>query len=314
MTGNILTLDNFDINSLPSLDVAVLGALELFQQQAVPEIDISNYKRPLIVGSGNAEATGRIVFDKIDAVFASESNFESKLKNIPSIDGVVIISASGEKHAPIIAKVARDMGKPVTLITNSADSTTSREFAGSQSFHEHVFPKNREPYTYNTSTYMGMILGATKENPAEIEQFINDTISHLDFPDFAKYDKYFLMVPTEFSGIIQMLQIKFKELFGRNIAREVETSESVKHAATIAKSNELFISFGEENTIWGDPENRFFVPMPSNAGYVAMMAIGYFTIAQIQNTYPHLFKDNIVDYIEEVSKIFGQQLSPIVDK
>jgi len=117
MTGNILTLDNFDINSLPSLDVAVLGALELFQQQAVPEIDISNYKRPLIVGSGNAEATGRIVFDKIDAVFASESNFESKLKNIPSIDGVVIISASGEKHAPIIAKVARDMGKPVTLIT-----------------------------------------------------------------------------------------------------------------------------------------------------------------------------------------------------
>lgn len=314
MTDNILTLDNFDINSLPSLDVAVFGALELFQQQAVPVIDISSYKRPLIVGSGNAEATGRIIFDKIDAVFASESNFESKLKNIPSIDGVVIISASGEKHAPIIAKVAKGMGKPVTLITNSANSTTSRQFAGSQTFHEYVFPKNREPYTYNTSTYMGMILGATKENPAEIEQFIKNTIANLDFPDFLKYDKYFLMVPTEFSGIIQMLQIKFKELFGRNIAREVETSESVKHAATIAKSNELFISFGEENTTWGEPENRFFVPIPTNADYVAMMAIGYFTIAQIQNTYPHLFKDNIVEYIEEVSKIFGQQLSPIVDK
>jgi len=314
MTDNILTLDNFDINSLPSLDVAVLGALELFQQQAVPVIDISSYKRPLIVGSGNAEATGRIIFDKIDAVFASESNFESKLKNIPSIDGVVIISASGEKHAPIIAKVAKDMGKPVTLITNSANSTTSRQFAGSKTFHEYVFPKNREPYTYNTSTYMGMILGATKENPAEIEQFIKNTIANLDFPDFSKYDKYFLMVPTEFSGIIQMLQIKFKELFGRNIAREVETSESVKHAATIAKSNELFISFGEENTTWGDPANRFFVPMPKSADYVAMMAIGYFTVAQIQNTYPHLFKDNIVEYIEEVSKIFGQQLSPIVDK
>ena len=121
MTENILTLDTFDINTIPNLDVAVLGALELFQQQSVPEIDISNYKRPLIVGSGNAEATGRIIFDKIDAVFASESSFESKLKNIPSIDGVVIISASGEKHAPIIAKVARGMNKPVTLITNSAD-------------------------------------------------------------------------------------------------------------------------------------------------------------------------------------------------
>ena len=46
-----------------------------------------------------------------DAIFASESNYEEKLKNIKDIDGVVLISASGEKHAPVIAKVSKKYGK-----------------------------------------------------------------------------------------------------------------------------------------------------------------------------------------------------------
>jgi len=314
MTDNITTLENFGLNNIPNLDVAVLGALELFQQKPLPQIDISTYKHPLIVGSGNAEATGRIIFEKIDAIFASESNFETKLKNIPAIDGVVIISASGEKHAPIIAKAARDMDKPVTLITNSSNSSTNKEFISGQNYNEYVFPKNREPYTYNTSTYMGMVLGATNEDPAEIERFIRESIDNLQFPDFSKYDKYFLIVPSKFSGIIRMLQVKFIELFGRNIARDVETSEYVVHATTVAPSNELFISFGEQNDKWGNPENRLFVPLPENADYVAMMAIGYYMVAQIQKAYPHYFKDNIADYTEKVSKIFGQTIFPIVEK
>ena len=42
---------------------------------------------------------------------------------------------------------------------------------------------------------------------------------------------------------------------------------------------ELFISFGEENKIWGDPNNRLNIPLPKNAGYVAMMAIGQYVIS-----------------------------------
>ena len=61
----------------------------------------------------------------------------------------------------------------------------------------------------------------------------------------------------------------------------------MRHAVTVAPSNELFISFGEENKIWGDPNNRLNIPLPKNAGYVAMMAIGYYVISQIQkNTTP----------------------------
>jgi hypothetical protein len=311
---NIQILNTFGLDAIPDLDIAVLGALELFQQKRLPKIDISAYHHSLVVGSGNAEATGRILFEKADALFASESNFEEKLVNIPSIDSVVLISASGSKHAPFIAKKAREFGKPVTLITNTQDSPASKELELHGDDAEHVFPKNREPYTYNTSTYMGMIMGATGEDPAAISEFIQKLVSTLRFPDFSRFEKYYLIVPPEFSNLVRMLQVKFIELFGRNIARDVETSEYVRHATTVAPSDELFISFGEENTMWGAAENRLFVPLPDKAGYAAVMAIGYFTVSQIQKAYPHFFKDNIVTWSDHVSKLFGETVKPIVAK
>lgn len=312
-TPNIDTLNSFDLNNIPNLNIVVLGALELLQQNPLSKIDTSVFDRPLVVGSGNAEQTGRIMFEKSDAVFASESNFEEKLASIPAIDGVVLISASGEKHAPIIARAAKKSGKKVMLITNSPDSSASKELNKEVGDSEFIFPKNREPYTYNTSTYMGMILGATGENPAEIMQFINDYTSKLNFPDFSKYDKYYLMLPAKFSGSIGMLQNKFIELFGRQIARDIETIEFARlHATTVVPSGELFISFGEKNEIWGEEENRFFVPLPETADYGAMMAIGYYVVGQIQKAYPHYFKDNIQSYCDKVSRLSGNNIRPIV--
>jgi len=307
---NIDTLNKFTLDTIPDLDVAVLGALELFQKEKLPELDIKKYKRPLVVGSGNAEATGRIIFEDIDAVFASESNFESKLKHIPDIDGVILISASGGKHAPIIAKYAKDIGKSVILITNNPNAEAAKFIEDDKIF---VFPKNREPYTYNTSTYMGMILGKTNEDPEKIQKFIQQQIDTLTFPDFSQYDKYFLITPPKFSGIIRMLQVKFIELFGRRLARDVETNEYMKHAVTVVPSGELFVSFGEENTMWGEPDQRLHVPLPENAGYATMMAIGYYVIAQIQKQHPPYFKENIALYVEKASKVFGSEIKVIVE-
>ncbi len=310
---NIELLKSFNIENLPDLDVAVLGALELFQGKELPKLELGVYKHPLVVGSGNAEATGRIIFENIDAVFASESNYEEKLKDIPSIDGVIIISASGEKHALIVAKCVKEYNKHITLITNTPYSSTHDELDHQHSYDEYIFPKNREPYTYNTSTYMGMILGKTHEDPLSIQNFIKEHIDILVMPDFSKYDKYFLIVPPKFSGIIRMLEVKFIELFGRRIARDVETSEYMKHAVTVVPSDELFISFGDENKNWGGVENRLYIPLPPNADYGAMMAIGYYVIAQIQKSHKQYFKENIAEYVEEVSKIFGQEIKAIVD-
>lgn len=290
---NIRILDAFDLKNIPDLDVAVLGALELFQKEHVPKLGVSTYKRPLVVGSGNAEATGKIIFANLNAVFASESTYEEKLKNIRDIDGVIIISASGGKHAPIIATRAKEFGKRITLITNNPHSEASKVVGDEQTF---VFPKNREPYTYNTSTYMGMIIGKTGENPEEISRFISEHIDVRALPNLSKYDKFFLIVPPKFSSIIRMLEVKFIELFGRRIAHDIETSEYMKHAVTVVPSDELFISFGDENTLWGEPKNRLHIPLPKNAGYAAMMAIGYYVIAQIQKQHQPYFKENITVY------------------
>jgi len=307
---NIDTLTKFTLDIIPGLDVAVLGALELFQREKLPELNTKKYKRPLVVGSGNAEATGRIIFEDTDAVFASESNFESKLKHIPDIDGVILISASGGKHAPIIAKYAKDFGKSVTLITNNPNAEANKFIGDDKIF---VFPKNREPYTYNTSTYLGMILGKTNEDPEKIQEFIQQEIDTLTLPDFSRYDKYFIIIPPKFSGIIRILEVKFIELFGRRIARDVETSEYMKHAVTVVPSNELFVSFGEENTMWGEPDQRLHIPLPENAGYAMMMAIGYYVIAQIQKQHPPYFKENIALYVEKASKVFGSEIKVIVE-
>ncbi|PIP61030.1 hypothetical protein COW99_06260 [Candidatus Roizmanbacteria bacterium CG22_combo_CG10-13_8_21_14_all_38_20] len=307
---NIDTLNTFTLDTIPDLDVAVLGALELFQKKKAPELNTKKYKRPLVVGSGNAEATGRIIFEDTDAIFASESNFESKLKHIPDIDEVILISASGGKHAPIIAKYAKELDRNITLITNNPNAEASKFVEDNKIF---IFPKNREPYTYNTSTYMGMILGKTNEDPEEIQKFIQQQIDTLTFPDFSQYDKYFLIIPPKFFGIIRMLEVKFIELFGRKIARDVETSEYMKHAVTVVPSKELFISFGEKNTIWGEPDQRLHIPLPKNAGYAAMMAIGYYIIAQIQKQHPPYFKENIATYTKQILKIFGNTINPIVE-
>ena len=304
-------LHSCGLDSLPNLDTVVLGALEMLATEHVPTLDVSQFKRPLVVGSGNAEATGRIIFDKLDAIFASESTVDDELANIHDIDEVIIVSASGGKHAPIIAGKARAAGKHVTLVTNTPNSPAQQELTADE-LTAHVFPKNREPYTYNTSTYMAMILGATGENPAAIQQFIEQQIDTLSLPDFAHYTKYYLIVPPQFAGIIRMLQVKFIELFGRNIARDVETSEYVQHATTVAPSDELFIAFGEPNTTWGRPENRLDVPLPEGADYVAMMAVGYYLVAQIQKAQPPYFKQHIADYCQFISGVFGENIEPIV--
>jgi len=310
---NIQILNTFTLDNIPDLDLAVLGALELFQKEPLPKLSLDIYKRPLVVGSGNAEATGKIIFQDFDAIFASESDYEAKLKAIENIDGVVLVSASGEKHAPIIAKTAKKYNKHVTLITNSRDSSANKELDHKHEYDEYIFPKNREPYTYNTSTYMGMILGYTGENPTEIYTFIQNQLSKVTFPDLARYDKFYLIVPPQFSGIIRMLEVKFIELFGRNIARDVETSEYVPHATTVAPSDELFISFGYENKTWGKPENRLNIPLPENAKYGAMMAVGYYVVSQIQKQHKPYFKENIASYTEQVAKIFGNTINPIVE-
>ena len=91
-------MQSCNLKNLPDLDVCVLGALELFHKEKLPNVKIS-YKRPMVVGSGNAEATGRIMFhDKDDREIPIECSriLNKKLKNSK------LIETTGLGHSRIL--------------------------------------------------------------------------------------------------------------------------------------------------------------------------------------------------------------------
>jgi hypothetical protein len=288
---------------LIDLDECVVNALELFIKNKLKSMNLPKFKRPLVVGSGNAAVTGRILFEGSDAVFADESNYKLKLKSVKNIDGGILISASGGKHAPIIARELKKRGKKVVLIT-------CNENALAKKYADKVFvsPKNVEPYTYNTSTYMGMILSKTKENPKKILQYLKK----IKVPNLKKYNAYFIIVPEEFDNVRELFVTKFNELFGPMINGRVATPEQMKHAKTVIPSDkELFIGLGFKNKLWG--KKRWDIKLPKGAKHAAIMAIGYYIIGKMQKQHKPYFKQNIVEYTKEISKVYGQEIKPIVE-
>lgn len=301
-------MNSFDTKHLPDLDDCVLAALELFSKTKLPKVNFHAFKRPMVVGSSNAAITGQIMFEDADAVFADESNYREKLRDISSIDGVFIISASGSKSSIGIAKHVKEKKMKCILLTCNRNSAAAEYIPKNNIL---VFPKNREPYTYNTSTYMGMMLAKTKENPKKILDFIRSHVDKAIPKDIEKYDAYFFILPEKFDALREMFNKKFVELFGRKIARDFYTTEQAKHSTTIVPSDELLIQFGNKGPELG--EKKIVIPLPPKAGYGAMMAIGYYVTGRIQAGKPPYFKQHLGSYCKRASALFRQEITPIVE-
>ncbi|MEI6042450.1 MAG: hypothetical protein WCQ00_02700 [bacterium] len=294
-----------DTSKLIDLDECAINALDLFKKKGIPKLEDISFNRPIVLGSSNALVAGKIIFEDTDAVFADESNFIKKLDTTKNIDGAVILSASGGKHAPIIAEELKNRKIESILFTNTENSQAGRIVD-----HTYIFNKNTEPYTYNTSTYLGMILSKTKENPSQIIETI-ESIKNIIPTDLSKYNAYFIIIPNEFENLREMLITKFDELFGPMLVGRVYTPEQTKHAKTVTESDtELFISLGYENNLFG--KNRINIPLSEKFNYGTLMAVAYYIIGQIQKANPPYFKNNIERYIKESSEIFHEKLEVIV--
>ncbi len=300
-------MNEFDENSLPSLSETIMGALELFSKEKIPQINFPNFKKPIIVGSGNAKVTSEILFSNKDAIFADENNYKEAASR--ESDGAIIFSASGEKHAVIIANYFKEKNIETYLVTCNQNATAKKIVGENKTI---VTKKNKEPYTYNTSTYMGWILAFTKEDPEKIYNFIKENVEPKIPKSIGNYNGYLLVTPEFFSIANHLFEVKFIELFARRVARDVKTFEELKHAITIVPyEKELCIEFGEKNTDFdGD---KLKIPLPKDANIGTIMAIGYFVIGKIQESKPQYFKENIKNYIEKINKTeFGKGLGIIV--
>jgi hypothetical protein len=307
---NLKILQDFSIDNLPDLDVVTLGALELFDKEGLPEVNLPDFKKPVIAGSGNARVTSEIIFSNKEAVFAGENNYKEAASQ-KDVDGALIFSSSGNKHAPLQTKACLDAGLKTYLITCNPNSEAG-ELKGLSGVI--LTKKNKEPYTYNTSTYLGWILALTKENPQEILDYINNTVKEKLPNNFSDYSGFLLITPNEFEGVNGLLNTKFIELFGRRVARDIKTYEQMKHAITVVPNKkELCIAFGEKEDFYFE-NDILHIPLPDNASYGTMMAIGYYVIGNIQKQRPPFFKNNISKYCKEAGiKAFGKEINPIVE-
>jgi len=289
---------NFNEENLPSLDEVVMWALELFIINPPEKLDISEFKKPLIAWSGNAIITARNLFSKNNAIFCDETNINESLDK--DVDWLVICSASWDKHAIVFAEKANKKWIKTKLLTCNFKAWSIWIIWKENSV---ITMKNREPYTYNVSTYLWWVLAVTCENAISIKNFIEIEIDKvLKNIDFSKYNAYLVVTPDRFAWINEMFSRKFFELFSRKLARDVSSFEQIMHALTVVPNDkELAISFwkGDFYYVW----DRINFPLPENCDLATMMAIGYYVIWKIQNSHPQYYKQSIKKYIEAMNKL-----------
>ena len=289
--------------NLPNLNETVLAALDFFSKNKPAKLNLKSFSFPLVVGSGNAYNTAQIIFSGAPAIIASESNFKQtlvdykKLIKTKVITQAIIISASGEKDSVWEIKLAKKNGLKTTLLTCSPDSSAAKIADKVISY-----KKLAEPYTYNVSTYLGIIAAAGNEDVSKIKKIITS----LKLPtNFKKYSAYSFILPDEFGAIAPMLEIKRNELFGPYLSLRAFSFGEARHAKFINNSEkELVISFGI-NKYFGLKNNRWQINIPKNSGNSFIMALAYYLIGKIQESKPPYFKKNIEKFCLEGPKAYG---------
>lgn len=286
------------MDKLMTLDQNVLQALDFFIANPPVEFDSYVYKLPFVVGSGNAYNTGLIIFSKNAAIFSDESNFKNLITAFKPavtqklITDTIVISASGEKDSVWEVELAKDMGLQTTLLTTK-DQSSAAKVADKV----YTFKSIPEPYTYNVSTYMGMILSSSKENPHKIKSFIEN----LKLPaNFADYKAYAFVVPDQFVHICPMLDIKKSELFGPNLSLRAFSQGHARHAKFVIRNpEELVITLGARNDHFGTPASRFNIALPEDFGPASVMALTYYIVGKIQASKPPYYMENIKNYVSD---------------
>lgn len=292
--------------NIPLLDEIVMKSLDFFIKSPPPALSLSSFSLPFVVGSGNAINTGKILFSQQAAIFADESNFKTQIAAYAPvikkglITDAVIISASGEKDSVWEIELAKKMGLKTTLLTckpnSSAAAIADAVFA---------YKSIAEPYTYNTSTYLGMVLSATGEKPQDIKALIEQLTTPAGFD---AYESYAFIVPDVFASVTPMIDIKDNELFGPHLMIRAFPEGHARHAKFVHPwEKELVISVGFKNIYFGHPDHRWDIPLSEPASFGTVIALTYYLCGLIQKGKPDYFIQDIPKYCADYGpKAYGK--------
>ena len=159
---------------IQNLNNTVSESLVFFTKNYPDKLILKNINFPLVIGSGNAYNTGIILFAGQPALFANESNLKEIIKNYAElfkkkiIKDAIIISASGAKDSVWEIKTAKKLKLKTLLLTCEANSPAA-DIADKVI----TYRKLAEPYSYNVSTYLGMILSKSGEDPKKISYVVS---------------------------------------------------------------------------------------------------------------------------------------------
>lgn len=278
---------------IKNLDEVVLDALDLFSDYHNKAILKSySWRHTMIFGSWNAKNTINLMYEDSDCILADENNFKELIKKY-NIKRIIIYSASGSKHAVIAAKYSKELDIEIKLVTCTKNNPTTNIIWEKNTL---VTSKNIEPYTYNTSTYLWWIISKTNEDPVKIKKLLKEKIDNLEV-DFNKYNWYLLAIPNHFAKIWPFLDVKFTELFWRNISRDIKTFEELKHAVTVVPNKkELCISFWDWEFYFQN--DKINIDIPDDLWLAWFFCLWYYLVWKIQASNPPYFKENIEEYIK----------------
>jgi len=290
---------------IDSLKESLIKALDFYEQERLPTLNTKKFNFPLVVGSGNAINTGKILFNNQAALFATESNLMEIIENYKElfkkkiIKEAIIISASGEKDSVWEIKELKKIGLKTILLSCSPQSSASK--IADQVI---IYPKIAEPYTYNISTYLGMILS----NSQEKAQDIKNVIKKIKIPNnISEYKAYSFILPNNFSQLSEMIEIKRDELFGSRLSIRAFSEGQARHAKfVIPWEKELVISF-KENKYFGFKKSRLEIKLPKKANIGLLFSLTYYIIGLIQESKPGYFKKNIKEYCQTGPKAYGKK-------
>jgi hypothetical protein len=288
-----------------NLSEGVLAALRFFKKNPPKPINLKRLRLPIVIGSGNAYNAGRVIFASQPAIFADESNLKETLKNYQPliknkiISEALVISASGSKDSVWELQAAKKAGLKTRLFTCTSDSP-----AAAVADTVHVFRKIAEPYTYNISTYLGMVLATSQENPAVILNYLKK----LDLPDFKKYSAFAFILPDGCDALNGMFEIKRDELFGPHLALRAFTAGHARHAKFVNPWNkELIVSLIPDADYFGFKDQRYYPALPEKYGPAFLLSLGYYLIGRIQAAKPQYFQKNIAAYCRDYGpKAYGK--------
>jgi DNA-binding cell septation regulator SpoVG len=307
---------------IETLDCYVKQALDFFEENKNPTLELPESSHTLVVGSQTGLLAGRIAYRFAGKSFShakevlAQSEIDAK-RNI--LEDVTIVSATGSRQVVPIARYALDQGLRVNAILCNDKSELVEKFG--KNINDKVFSALQEPPTINTSTYGSMIQAVTQENLSEIRQVVES----LEEPEggYGQFKAFSVIFTDSMPEVAEMVDWKIRgENIGRCIGSISTHLTNYMHGAAINDADkELYIAMGltqEEKDVFEqvlepiNKERKYYIDVPDDFGPLGFMLLGYSVVGQIQKNYPG-FQENIGNY-EKRAKTWTWLLPPGIQK